>query len=261
MSDGVLAAIIAAAATIFASFLQIRASFAKDGAARAFPSSGRRKGRPPVMLLVLMLGSAAVGGFALSQWLMENERAMHNALQQELQARIASLTQSESELVESRNTTRAEIESGLMKRLGLEGVAVVATVAPCKAPLLVNTPTLASHGGTAIPTATTTTTQPAAQAPPSSACTEADASPVTLCATVPMGATVTEVELFVRAADSDTPWTNARVTAGVEAEQARFAENPTEAPDGAQTKQVCEAFSNWSSERARVARMLVRYSL
>lgn len=257
MSDGVMAAIIAACATVFASFLQIRASFAKDVAARAFPSSKGRKNRTPFMFLILMLGGAAVGGFALSQWLMENERAMQDALQQEMQARIASLTKSESQLADSRNGARAEIEAGVMKRLGLEGVVVVATVAPCKVPLVVNTPTLASHTDTPAPS--TTTTQPSLT-PTASTCTETDANPVTLCATVPMGATVTEVELFARPIESDLPWANARVTAGVEAGQTRFAEKPSEAPDTAQTKQVCEVFSNWS-DRARVARMLVRYSL
>ena len=259
MTDGVMAAIIAACATVFASFLQIRASFAKEVAGRAFPSSKGRKSRKPFMFLILMLGGAAVGGFALSQWLMENERSMQNALQQEMQARIATLTKSESQLADSRNGARVEIEAGVMKRLGLEGVVVVATVAPCKVPIVVNTPTLASHTDT--PTPSTTTSQPASPASAASNCTETDASPVTLCATVPMGATVTEVELFARPAESDTPWANARVTAGTEAEQARFAEKPTEAPDSAQTKQVCEVFSNWSSDRARVARMLVRYSL
>ena len=259
MTDGVMAAIIAACATVFASFLQIRASFTKEVAARAFPSSTRRKSRKPFMFLVLMLGGSAVGGFALSQWLMENERSMQNAYQQELQARIATLTRSETQLADTRNGARAEIEAGVMKRLGLEGVVVVATVAPCKVPLVVNTPTLASHNETPAPSATTS--QASTPAPAASTCTETDASPITLCAAVPMGATVTEVELFVRPTESDSPWATARVTAGVEADQARFAEKPTEAPDGAQTKQVCEVFSNWSSERARVARMLVRYSL
>jgi len=255
MSDGVLAAIIAACATVFASFVQIRATFTKEVAGRAFPSSSRRKSRKPLMFIFLMLGGgAAVGGFALSQWLMEHERSVQGALQQELQARIATLTKSESELA----GTRAEIEAGVMKRLGLEGVVVVATVAPCKAPLMVSTPTLAGHGDTPAPTSTTT--QSATSTPPASACTEADASPVMLCTTVPMGATVTEVELFVRPTESDVPWANARVTAGVEAEQARFGEKPTEVPDGAQTRQVCETFASWSSDRARVARMLVRFT-
>jgi hypothetical protein len=184
---------------------------------------------------------------------------MQSVLQQELQARIVSLTKSENQLAESRNGTRAEIEAGMMKRLGLEGTVVAATVAPCKAPLIVNTPTLASH--TETPAPTSTNTQSSAPTPAASTCTETDATPVTLCAMVPMGATVTEVELFVRGAESDMPWANARVSAGAEIEQARFADKPTEAPDGAQTKQVCETFANWSSERARVARMLVRYSL
>ena len=259
MSDGVMAAIIAACATVFASFLQIRASFTKEVAARAFPSSKGRKSRAPLMFMVLMLSGAAVGGFALSQWLMENERAMQNVLQQEMQARIATLTKSESQLADTRNGARAEIEAGVMKRLGLEGVVVVATVAPCKVPVVVNTPTLASR--TDAPTPTATTTQPASPAAAASSCNEADASPITLCATVPMGATVTEVELFARPPESDMPWASARVSPGVEAEQSRFGEKPTEVPDSAQTKQVCELFSNWSSERARVARMLVRYSL
>jgi hypothetical protein len=256
MSDGVLAAVIAACATVFASFLQLRATFTKEVAARAFPSSGRRKSRKPLMLFLLMLGGgAAVGGFALSQWLMEHERSMQSALQEELQARIAALTKSETQLA----GTRSEIEAGVMKRLGLEGVVVIATVAPCKAALLVSTPTLASHADTPAPSATAT--QPTTTPPPASTCAETDASPVTLCATVPMGATVTEIELFTRAADSDVPWANARVTAGVEAEQSRFAEKPMDIPDGAQSRQVCETFSSWSSEHARVARMLVRYSL
>ena len=257
MTDGVMAAIIVACATVFASFLQIRASFTKEVAARAFPTSGKRKSRVPVLFLFIMLGGAAVGGFALSQWLMEHERSMQKELLQELQARVASLSRSETQLVEIRNGTRAEIEAGLLKRLGLEGVVVAATVAACKPPLIVNTPALATHADnpTQVPS------PPATAGPPATTCTEGDASPVTLCATVPMGATVTEVELFVRAAESETPWANARVTPGAETELARFAEKPVETPDGAQTKQVCEAFANWSTERARVARMLVRYSL
>ena len=258
MSDGVMAAIIAACATVFTSFLQLRATFSKDGGARAIAATGRRKGRGPLLFIVLMLSGAGVGGFALSQWLMEHERSVQSALQQEMQARIATLTRSESQLVESRAGTRAEIEAGVLRRLGLEGVVVAATVAPCKPPLIVNTPALSAHTPDS---PTQVTSQPATPGPPASTCTEADASPVMLCATVPMGATVTEVELFVRAAESDTPWANSRVTAGAENEQARFAEKPMEAPDGAQTRQVCETFASWSTERARTGRMLVRYTL
>jgi hypothetical protein len=258
MSDGVLAAIIAACATLFTSFLQLRATFGKDVASRALPSGGRRKSRKPLLFVFLMLGGAAVGGFALSQWLMERERSMQSELLQEMQARVNTLTRSESQLTETRNGARADIEAGVMRRLGLEGVVVMATVAPCKPPLVVNTPALASHPGDA---AVQVQSPPNTPNPPASTCTEADASAITLCATVPMNATVTEVELFVRAAETDTAWTTARVVPGAETDQARFSEKPVEVPDGAQTKQVCESFASWSTERARVARMLVRYSL
>lgn len=258
MSDGVLAAIIAACATVFTSFLQLRASFAKDVAARAFPSSGKRKSRAPMLFVCLMLGGAAVGGFALSQWLMEHERSMQSALQKEMQARIAVLSRSESQLNESRAGTRAEIEANVMRRIGLEGVVVGATIAPCKPPLVVNTPALAATTGEVIPQSGS---QPATPSAPATTCTEADASPVTLCAVVPVGATVTEVELFLRALDSDAAWDSVRMTAGAEADQARFAEKAVEVPDGAQTKQICQGFASWSTERARVARIRVRYTL
>jgi hypothetical protein len=255
MTDGVLAAIIAAAATVFASILQLRSQFAKEVAARGMPSSSRRKSRLPFMILCAMLGGAAVGGFALSQWLTEHERSVQNELQRALQERIATMSRTETAL-EATRATRAEIEAGLMREIGMQGIVVVATVGACKPPIVMSTPALTAAAGdaptsTAAPSATSST--------PSSTCTEADASPITMCATIPAKATVTDVELFVRGAGSDVPWANARVTAGQEFEQARFAEKPSEVEDGSTTKQVCQSFAQWSTERARTARMLVRY--
>jgi hypothetical protein len=259
MSDGVLAAIIAACATIFTSFLQLRASFARDLTSRAFSSSGKRKSRKPMLFVFLMLGAATVGGFALSQWLMENERAMKDALLQELQARVATLKRTETQLEASRMGTHAEIEAGVLRRLGLEGVAVTATVGPCKPPLVVNTPALAAPTGET--TAQVSSPPTASGGPSAISCTEADASAITLCANVPASAAVTEVELFARAAAAEMPWSTARVVPGAEVEQARFSDKPVEVADGSETKQVCQTFASWSTERAREARMLVRYSL
>lgn len=254
MSDGVLAAIIAACATVFASIVQLRSSFAKELASRAMPSSSRRKSRLPFMILVAMLGGAGVGGFALSQWLTEHERTVQSQLQRALQERIASMTRTESALEQS----RAGIEASLMRELGMQGVVVMTTVAPCKPPIVMNTPALAPSAGE---TAAQMPSQSATSSTPSSTCTEADASPITMCATVPANATVTDVELYVRAAGTDTPWSTSRVMPGQDFEQARFADKPTEVADTTQTKQVCQNFAQWSTERARVARMLVRYGL
>jgi hypothetical protein len=254
MSDGVLAAIIAAAATVFASFLQLRSSFAKELTARTMPSSRGRKSRLPFMILCVMLGGAAVGGFALSQWLTEHERVAQSEVQRVLRERIDTMTRTESAL----EKTRAEIETGLLREQGMQGVVVMATVGPCKPPILLNTPALAAGAGE---TPAQMPSQPATAAAPASTCSEADASPITLCATIPADATLGEIELYTRAAGSDTPWANARAMPGQELEQSRFAEKPTEVADGSTTKQVCEGFVQWSTEHAHVARMLVRYTM
>jgi hypothetical protein len=131
----------------------------------------------------------------------------------------------------------------------------MASVPPCK-PVSIAAPAIAE------------TTAEASDAPtspiesaPSGGCTEAEASPVTLCATIPAAATVNDVELYVRATDSETPWASSRVTPGQEAAQARFADGPVEIADDATAKQVCERFAQWSSEHGRVARVVVRYTL
>jgi hypothetical protein len=263
MSDGVLAAIIAACATVFTAFLQIKASFAREAAARGFASGGsgggnRRKSRTPFVFMFMLLGGSAVGGFALSQWLMERERSMKNELIEQLEAQVESLTRAESALNESRASARAEIEAGVLRKIGLEGVAATTTIGPCKPPFVLNRPALAALGPES-PNAAGV--QAAPTMAPSSSCTEAEAIPVMLCATVPIGATVTEVEVFMRPADSEVAWHRARLVPGAETGQARFSETPVELADTATTKQVCETFVSWSTEGARTARMLVRYTL
>jgi hypothetical protein len=97
--------------------------------------------------------------------------------------------------------------------------------------------------------------------PAGRACLEAEASPVTLCATIPANATVTEVALFSRLADAETPWSASRLLPGQESGQARFAEKYSEsAPEGG-TRQVCQEFVHWSADHGRVARVIVHYSL
>src|SRR5438445_716976 len=87
MSDSVLAAIIAGTATLSASLLQLRSALLRE-AARG-QSASRRKNRVQTILLVIVVGAAAVAGFALSQWLASGERLAQRTLQQEVQARFA----------------------------------------------------------------------------------------------------------------------------------------------------------------------------
>jgi len=251
MSDGVLAAIIAATATVFAALVQLKASFAREVAARARSPATRSKSRLPQLVIAVMLVGAGVCGFALSQWIADHRRAAQDLVTAELRARIEQMSRTEGRLTGAYD----EIESSVLRNIGLQGVVVTASVAPCK-PAPVATPALYES--------TVEASDPPASpavAPPSGGCTEADATPVTLCATIPAAATVNDVELYVRAADSDASWVASRVMPGQEAAQARFADEPTEIADDATAKQVCERFVQWSTEHGRVARVVVRYTL
>jgi hypothetical protein len=249
MPDSVLAAIIAGTATLSASFLQLRSASLRDGSARQ-SATARRKNRLQRVVLLVIIGAAAVSGFALSQWLTDGERAAQGALQRELQARIAEISHTASELELTRASARAEIETGVLRGIGTEGVAVTATVPACR-------PVPASGApGASVPDGPAETGTAAGRT-----CTEAEASPVTLCATVPASATITEVALFSRLLEAQTPWGASRLLPGQESGQARFAEKYSESAPEAGTRQVCQVFAHWSAEHARVVRVIVRYSL
>jgi hypothetical protein len=249
MTDSVLAAIIAGTATLSASMLQLRSALLRDTARSQ--SAVRRKGRIQLIILLVVVGAAAVCGFALSQWLNSGERLAQRILQQELQARVAEISRTASQLELTRTGARAEIENGVLRQMGSDGVVLTATVAACRPALVVSTP------GTSTPPGVTAD----APAPATRACTEAEASPVTLCVTIPDKAKVTEVELFSRLADADTPWSADRFVAGQESGQARFADKYSQTPPEAGSQQVCQGFTHWSAEHARMVRVIVRYAL
>ena len=252
MSDAVLAAVIAAAATLLASLLQFRLSIGREiAAARSQGVGGKRKGRTPMTILFVMLIAAAVGGFALSRWLTETEREEQSILERDLRAQIDQISRTASQLELTRAGARAEIETEVLRKIGTDGVAVMASVSPCRPALVVNPP------GSTTPPGVSADAAPL----PTTPCSEADANTVTLCATIPEKATVSEIQLFARAAESDEPWSTHRLMPGQEANQARFAAQPLEKPDGPGMKQVCQGFSVWAAQQSRVARMVVRYSL
>src|SRR5256886_10157673 len=110
MPDSVLAAIIAGTATLSASLLQLRSALLRE--ATRGQSATRRKGRIQLIILLVVVGGAAIAGFALSQWLSSGERLAQNTLQRELQARVAEISRTASQLELTRAGARAEIEAG-----------------------------------------------------------------------------------------------------------------------------------------------------
>ncbi|HYL03349.1 MAG TPA: hypothetical protein VEU54_08010 [Steroidobacteraceae bacterium] len=248
MSDSVLAAIIAGTATLSASFLQFRTASLRDAGRGQSASAVRRKGRLQRLILLVIIGAAAVSGFALSQWLNEGERAAQGVLQRELQARIAEVSRTASELAETRAGARAEIETAVLRGIGTEGVAVSATVPACRP---------GAAGGAAAPSPALADAAASLPRP----CTEAEAIPVALCATIPASAKITEVALFSRLADSDAPWSASRFLPGQDLSLARFADKYSESAPDSGTRQVCQGFANWSVDHARAVRVVVHYSL
>ena len=254
-SDSVLAAIIAGTATLSASFLQLRSAALRE----ARQSGSRRKSRLQRLVFIAIIGGSAVSGFAVSQWLTAGERAAQGALARELQARIAEVSNTAGELEATRAAERSEIEGGVLRRIGSDGIAVAATVPACRSAAAASP--AAAAPAAAAPAVAAPAASPAAAAATAHVCSEAEAVPVTLCATIPASATVTEVALFSRPADADTPWSASRFLPGQESGDARFAEKYSETAAESGTRQVCQAFAHWSADHARVVRMLVRYSL
>src|SRR6516164_9281563 len=137
--DSVLAAIIAGTATLSASFVQLRSALLREAAGRSSAAS-RRRNRLQLIILVAIIGAAGVCGFALSQWLTAGERAAQGVMQRELQARVAEISRTASQLELTRGGERGDIENGVLRRMGSDGIVVTATVAPCRQALAPGAP-------------------------------------------------------------------------------------------------------------------------
>src|ERR1700751_4739725 len=148
MPESVLAAIIAGTATLSASFVQLRSALLREAAAGRSSSAARRRNRLQLIILLAVIGAAGVCGFALSQWLTAGERAAHAGMQRERQPRVSETSPPAGQLELTRGSERADIESGVLRRRGNEGMIVMANVAPC-------------HPSPALPAAASTPAGPA----------------------------------------------------------------------------------------------------
>ena len=241
LSDPVMAALIGASATVLAALVQLRLSWRKElkERERGQPITKKTRRGPVIVVFALMI-AAAVGGFALSEYFMSLRNGDRDTLRSELQSKLSEISASAARLERARLAEREQGESGVLRaealRRGEEGVAASALVGPCKAEI------------TAAPG-------------PGPACSEQSAVRVAVCARVPASAIVKEVLLYTRFEDTQQPWADSRVQPGQDAGGARFVERVFERTDGDAAKQVCQGFVNWSGEKARLARILVRYAL
>jgi hypothetical protein len=264
MSDGVLAAIIAAGATVFGSFVQLRTSLGKEIAARTRSTPTRKANHVVVTLLLVMLLGAAVGGFAVAQWAYENELGAQQALVRDLRDRIGDLALYKNDIEQSRAALGSVVKTDVLRQMGADGVVVLATAPPCKPPAAASRAATSAPGGALVlpAAAAKPSGSVGAQSPtpaPVGACAESNATPIVLCATIPAAAQLGNVDLYLRQTDAAGRWSDSRLMPGEASAQARFAAKPVEIADGAALKQVCIGFAQWS-DQPRTARMVVHYS-
>ncbi|HEY7742939.1 MAG TPA: hypothetical protein VIA19_07820 [Burkholderiales bacterium] len=240
LSDPIIAAaLIGAAGTVLTALVQLRMSWRRELKERERGQPITRKTRRgPVIAVFVLMVAAGAGGFFLSQYVISLREEDRDTLRAELQTQLAEISASASRLEEARLYEREEVEASALRaeaaRRGEEGAAASAMVGPCKLE--------------------------GAAAAGSRSCGEQSAVRVAVCVRVPAAATVREVLLYTRLEDSQQPWAEARVQAGQDAGQAKFVEKFFERPEGDAAKQVCQGFVNWSADKARQARILVKYA-
>ncbi|TMH56901.1 MAG: hypothetical protein E6H62_04195 [Betaproteobacteria bacterium] len=235
LSEPLMASMVGALATVAAALVQLRISWRKEMKERERGQPITKKTRRgPVIVVFALLVAAAVGGFALSQYFVSLREGDRDSLRADLQSKLSEINATATRLEQARTNERRQIETEIQRadasRLGEEGAAASVVVGPCK-------PEGAKQ-----------------------ACTEQSAPRIALCARVPAAASVKEVQLYIGAEKPKQPWQDNRVQPGEEAGQSRFAEKFTERPDG-DAKQICQGFANWSGEKSRIARILVKYAL
>jgi len=238
VSEPVFAAMIGATATVITALVQLRLSWRKElkERERAQPITKKSR-RGPVMAVLVLMIAMAVGGFALSQYFVSLREGDRDALRSDLQSKLSEINATALRLEQARLNERKQIETEVQladaSRLGEDGAAASMVVAPCK-----------PEGA------------PGARQP----CTEQNALRLAVCARVPAAATIREVQLYIRSEDSKQPWNESRVQPGQEVGEARFAEKFSERPEEG-AKLVCQGFANWSHDKSRLARIVVKYAL
>ena len=235
-----MASMIGATATITAAILQLRIAWRKEMMARADHKPVTKKAkRGPVTAVFVLLIASAIGGFALSQYLMTDRQKKGDALEVDMLSRIDQLAVSAQRLENIRLLGEGDILQQLRSeealRHGREGVVALLGVAKCNSATEVATTELRG-------------------------CTEQQAIQLQLCAEMPALSTVTAIELYVRADDEPGPWNEKKLAAaGNDFGGGRFSEKSNERLVSETTRQVCYGLHYWNSEFGLQARMVVRY--
>jgi hypothetical protein len=233
MSEGVIAAIIGAVATMITAFVQFTVNM------RKMSSESRARRKTPWLLIFALMLTSAVGGFAYAEyrnWGREDKT-------EQLRAEVSKLTQLAA-LAGQPQTMRDANAFGGAIPVPTSAAAAHATEQAREAVI-----GLPACRGTQVGFAT----RPAK-------CTEAEALRATVCVPVPAGAQVRTVELYARAEDSAQAWADGLLTPET-AGMVRWDEKHSERTDSDGSRAVCQSIAHWDSEKGKSVRMVVRFGV
>lgn len=232
-----MAALIGASATFATALFQLLANARRQAAERAAGKPASRKSGTWLSIFGLML-AAAVGGYAFSEYQSFRDRDDEKRLRQEMQTSLRDIGNAAVRLERAglQRSDQSDMDAmlGAERRRGMEGVAAVVDLPACAS----------SPSG----------------AEASATCTEARAVQVAVCAIIPLTAIVTDVQVFTRAADAAQTWADSKVQPGQDAGSAKFVDTFYERTQG-DAKEVCQRFMHWNSQKPRLARILVKYTI
>jgi hypothetical protein len=236
-SDPVTAALIGASATFATALFQLLVNARRQAAERAAGKPATRKSGNWLAIFALML-AAAVGGYAFAEYQIFRDRSDDRILRQEMQTRLRDISEAAARLeragLQKNDQAGADARLAAERLRGAEGVAAVIGLPPCA------------------------NSRSASES--SAGCSEGNALHASVCAIIPATAVVTEVQVFTRMEDSQQPWQEARAQPGQDAGAAKFVDAFYERTQ-ADGKEVCQRFIHWNSQKARLARILVKYTL
>jgi hypothetical protein len=235
LDDRVTAAAVAAAGTVIGALIQLRVAWRKEVSDRARGAPVTKKSRRgPVLAVFLLLIAAGVGGFALSQYFVQQADRESTAMRGELQAQLAQISATAQRLERASLSDHGSTARAADDQRSVKSLSVTTIIGPCR-------PHTSSGSDAA------------------HACSEQEALRATLCGSIPLTAVVTNTFLYARPEGSSQSWTESRVNAGQDLGHARFGDKSFERIESDQTKLVCTDFSFWGGEQAVSARLALNY--
>jgi len=230
MSETLLAAMIGAAATIATALFQLFSSARNKADTR----NNRRSLFRTTLSIAGLMAASAVGGYLYAELRADTTRRDVLAMRDEISAQLKAVASSTAR-IESLQSNHAQISPPV--------VQLAATAAPMQQiESVVHVPACRPES---------------AEGTDNTACANAQRTP--LCASLPTGAIIQDVQLFSRSENTAPDWNLHRIGFDQDSDGARFVDKPYEQTVSTDRKALCVNYAHTDSEQAHFARLVVQF--